>query len=253
MAILSLVVIAKNEEDRIARCLSSVPWATERLVVLDAATTDGTARVARRLGAHVVPTQWRGHVGQKNFALDCATQPWVLSLDADEWLTPTARHALRDALQAPQPADGFAFARASEWLGAVMRHGHWYPDRKVRVCRRGRGRWRGDNPHDQLVVEGRVRNLPGDIGHVPYRHIWEHLGTIDRYTTTAAHALQSRGVRAAWFSSALHASLHFVDAMTRRVAWRDGWRGFAVAGLGALYSGLKWQRLRALQRVQRGS
>ncbi len=241
-------MIAKNEEDRIARCLASVPWATECVVLVDAATTDGTTRVARRAGARVVREPWRGHVAQKNRALELATAPWVLSLDADEWLSGAASHALQRALLDPGSSVGFAFSRASRWLGHELRHGHWYPDRKLRVCRRGRGRWVGDNPHDRLVVEGAVRRLDGDIRHVPYRHLWEHLATIDRYTATASESLHQRGVRSAWFSPALHASLHFVDSMTRKTAWRDGWPGVAVALLGTAYTGLKWQRLRERQR-----
>ncbi|MEO0604680.1 MAG: glycosyltransferase family 2 protein [Myxococcota bacterium] len=245
-------MIAKDEEDRIDRCLASVPWARERHVLLDAGTTDATARVARRVGAHVTREPWRGHVSQKNRALALATQPWILSLDADEWLDDVASDALRAALTNPGATQGFRFSRASRWLGHPLRHGHWYPDRKLRVVRQGVGRWVGDDPHDRLVVDGPTRLLPGDIGHVPYRHIWEHLATIDRYTATAARSLHERGVRSAWFSPALHASLHFVDAVTRKRALFDGWPGLAVASLGAVYAGLKWQRLRELQRPRHG-
>ncbi|MEN0068169.1 MAG: glycosyltransferase family 2 protein [Myxococcota bacterium] len=246
-------MIAKNEEDRIARCLCSVPEAAERWVLLDDRTHDATARVAARCGAQVVRAPWAGHVAQKNHALALATQPWVLSLDADEWLTSLARRSLASALaQADDRTQGFAFARASRWLGHDLRHGHWYPDRKVRVCRNGTGRWIGDNPHDHMVVDGPVARLAGDIGHIPYRHIWEHLATIDRYTATAAQSLHRRNVHAAWWSAATHATLHFVDAMTRKTAWRDGWPGVVVAALGAAYSGLKWQRLRRRQRVDDG-
>lgn len=241
------MVIAKDEEDRIARCLTSVPWASERVVLLDDATTDATARVAARCGARVVRERWRGYVGQKNRALQLASEPWVLSLDADEWLDPVASEALRRALQAPS-ADGYAFARASRWLGHELRHGRWYPDRKVRVCRPSAARWVGHDVHDRLVVDGRVSDLPGDIGHVPYRNLWEHLATVDRYTAAAARNLHQRGARSAWYTPALHGSLHFVDSMTRRCAWRDGWPGVAVAGLGAAYAWLKWHRLRELQR-----
>jgi len=239
-------VIAKNEEDRISRCLRSVPGAAERWVLLDDRTTDATARVARRCGARVVREPWRGYVAQKNRALELATTPWILSLDADEWLDATAHEALQDALANPGATSGFVFARASRWLGHELRHGRWYPDRKLRVVRRGRARWMGVDPHDRLVVDGAVRRLAGNVRHVPYRHIWEHLATIDRYTATAARALHERGVESAWYSPALHASLHLVDSMTRCVAWRDGVPGVAVAILGAAYAGLKWQRLRDL-------
>ena len=245
---LSVVVIAKNEADRIARCLRSVAWATERWVLLDASTTDATAAIATREGARVVRAPWRGHVAQKNLALTLATQPWALSLDADEWMTPEASHSLQLGLASPADAVGFSFSRCSEWLGRPMRHGRWYPDRKLRVVRPSLARWVGDDPHDRLVVDGPVRALQGDIGHQPYRTVWEHLRTIDRYTAIHARALHARGTPCPWWKPPLHALAHGVDALLWRSAWRDGLDGVAVAGLGAIYSGLKWHRLRCLHR-----
>ncbi|MBX2801362.1 MAG: glycosyltransferase family 2 protein [Myxococcales bacterium] len=245
---LALVVIAKDEADRIGRCLRSVAWASERVVLVDASSQDATVEVARREGARVVVAPWAGHVAQKNHALSLAREPWVLSLDADEWLTERAGRSLRRALQDPGAACGFAFARRSEWLGRPMGHGKWYPDRKLRVVRAGLGAWVGDDPHDLLQVEGPVHQLVGDIGHQPYRTIWEHLSTIDRYTRIHAEALARRGARARPWDPAAHAALHWVDAMLLKAAWRDGLDGLAVATLGAVYSGLKWHRLRVLQR-----
>ncbi len=245
---LSVVVIARDEADRLGRCLRSVPWATERVVLVDPRTTDATAQMAEREGATVYRHPFHGHVQQKNRALGLATQPWVLSLDADEWLTPTASSQLRGALAAGPPTAGFSFPRCSEWLGKPLRHGRWYPDRKVRAVRKGFGWWTGDNPHDRLEVNGPVSHLRGDIGHQPYRSIWEHLSTIDRYSSVAATQLRERGVRARAWDPPLHGVLHLADAVLRRAAWRDGPEGLVVAALGAAYSGLKWSRLRSLQR-----
>ncbi|HHO52524.1 MAG TPA: glycosyltransferase family 2 protein [Deltaproteobacteria bacterium] len=245
---LSLVVIARNEGDRLARCLRSVPWASQALVVVDTSTTDDTAEIALREGARVIRAGWPGHVAQKNRALAEASTPWILSLDADEWLTPEAGASVQRALVDPGDAVGFSLPRCSRWLGRPLRHGRWYPDRKVRVARRGRARWVGDDPHDRMEVDGRVRPLQGDIGHQPYRTIWEHLSTIDRYTQIHAASMHQRGARSHRWDPPLHAALHFVDAMLLKSAWRDGVDGAAVALLGAVYSGLKWRRLRQLGR-----
>ena len=239
---LSLVIIARDEADRIADCLGSVPFAAERLV-LDSGSTDGTPEIVAACGATVLRTDWPGHVAQKNRALRAASQPWVLSLDADERLEPEAGEALQEALAAPGDAAGFALSRCSTWLGTRLRHGRWYPDRKVRVVRRGRGRWVGDDPHDRLVVDGPVRRLAGDIGHVPYRDLSEHLATIDRYTRIHAGALHARGVRARWWDVAARPPLHFVDAYLLRRGFLDGTAGLAVAGLGATHVLLEWTRL----------
>lgn len=242
---LSLVVIAQDEEDRLERCLRSVPFADE-VVVLDSGSTDRTVEVAERCGARVVRTDWPGHVAQKNRGLEQARGDWVLSLDADEWLTERAGRSIRDALAQPAGAVGFRFARCSEWQGRAIRHGRWYPDRKVRLVRRGLARWEGDDPHDRLVVEGPVRDLDGDIGHQPYRSFAEHLATMDRYTATHARSLCARGVRSHWWDVTFRPPLHFVDAFLLRRGFLDGGRGLALAGLGSAYVALKWGRLRRL-------
>jgi len=239
---LTLVVITRDEADRIARCLSSVSWATERIVV-DSGSTDETVQIARAAGARVVQTGWPGHVAQKNIALGLATQPWVLSLDADEALSAAASEELLRALRDPHGADGFSFPRCSSWLGKPIRHGRWYPDRKLRVVRRGTGTWVGDDPHDQLTVQGRVTRLTGDILHDPYRDFREHLRTIDRYTRIHAEAMARRGQRAHWWDVALRPPLHFVNAYLLKRGFLDGPSGAALAGLGATHVALKWSRL----------
>ncbi len=245
--VLSLCVIARDEADRIGRCLRSVPIAGERIVVVDEATTDATARVAEALGARVIVAPFPGHVAQKNRAVSHATGEWILSLDADEWLDPRACSALDAALASPGDAAGFSFARCSEWGGRAIRHGRWFPDRKVRVTRRGAGTWVGDDPHDHLAVVGSVAPLPGEIRHTPYRDLAEHVATIDRYSGIHAAALAARGVRARAWDPILRPALHFVDALLCRRAYRDGVEGLAIATLGAVPVHLKWARLRALQ------
>lgn len=240
---LSLVVIAQDEADRLGRCLDSVPCATERIVV-DSGSTDATRAVARAHGARFVRADWPGHVAQKNRALGLARQPWVLSLDADEWLEPEAAEAIaRVVADPPLHVDGFRLARCNHWLGRPIRHGRWYPDRKLRLVRRGTARWEGDDPHDHLVCRGTVQDLPGDIGHVPYRSFGEHLSTIDRYTSISAATLDGRGVRARRRDVVFRPPLRFVDGYLLRQGFRDGGAGLVLAGLGAAYTGLKWGRL----------
>lgn len=242
---LSLVVIAKNEAERIERCLASVPFATEK-VVLDSGSTDGTPEVAEAAGARVIRTDWPGHVAQKNRGLEAATQPWVLSLDADEWLSEDAQREIPARL-AGSEADGMSFPRCSCWLGTELRHGRWYPDRRIRLVRRGKGTWVGDDPHDRLEVSGTVERLKGDILHVPYRDLSHHLDTIDRYTRVAAHSLHSRGVRARWWDVVGRPPAHFVNAFWLRRGFLDGVPGFAVATLGSTYVMCKWLRLWQVQ------
>lgn len=239
---LTVVIIACNEADRIGPALASVGFAAE-VVVVDSGSDDGTPDLARAAGARVVHTDWPGHVAQKNRALTLARHDWVLSLDADERVSPPLAAELA-ALWATGPqAAGYSVPRLSWWMGAPLRHGTWYPDRRVRLFDRRRARWVGDDPHDRVQVRGRVERLRGDLHHHPYRTFSEHLDTIDHYTRVAATAARSRGVVARPWDLALRPSAHLIKALLVKGGALDGPRGFAVAGLGAVYVQLKWLRI----------
>lgn len=245
---LSLVVVAKDEADRIGRCLRSTPAGAERIVVLDSRTTDDTAAVAAAHGATVVVRPWPGHIAQKNAAAQLARRPWVLSLDADEWLSEEAADQVAAAVAAPGGIAGYSFPRCSEWEGRPIRHGKWYPDRKLRLFRRGVARWGGDDPHDRLILDGPVRALSGEIRHTPYRNVQEHLATVERYAAISAASLAARGVRARPWDPWVRPTWHWVDAVLVRAAWRDGAPGLRIAALGAWHVHRKWSRLARLDR-----
>ena len=239
---LSLVVIARNEADRIGRCLDSVP--ADHKLVLDAGSIDDTREVARRHGAEVVAADWPGFVAQKNRGLDHAPGPWVVSLDADEWLDATAAVALRAAVDR-DPVAGFGFVRQNRWLGRDLVAGRFAFERKVRVVLKGAGRWGGREPHDQLDVSGPVGWLPGRLLHDPYRSFAEHLATARRYADLSAEALVAEGARAGVWDVWGRPGWHLADALVVRGGWRDGWAGVAVAGVGAWSTARKWRGVRA--------
>lgn len=230
---LSVVIITRDEADRIEAAVRSAAFADE-CVVLDSGSRDDTVARARALGARVIETDWPGHVAQKNRALAEARGDWILALDADERVTPALGAEIRAALAAPT-ADAYSVPRRNWWLGHRLAHGHWYPDRRVRLARRDRARWGGEDPHDLLLVEGRVAALRSDLDHHPYRSLAEHLATIDRYTAQQAR----RGspvdlvVRPAW---------HFFAGYVLRGGFLDGVPGLVVAALGAVHTLLKWSR-----------
>ena len=246
-SVLSLVVISRDEEDRIGSCLASVPWAAERIVV-DSGSKDRTVEEAEAAGARVIETDWPGYVKQKNRGLALATQPWVLSLDADERLDGEASAELERSLEEPDGVRGFAFQRRSLWLGRPIRYGTWGRDRKVRVAERAFARWEGRDPHDLLVVDGQTRVLQGYILHDPYRNLREHLDTIDRYSSLSAESLAAEGVRPSWWSVFIRPPFHFIQAYVLRAGFLDGAAGLAVASLGAFHVFLKWHRLRDVWR-----
>ena len=238
--VLSVAIICRDEVDRIERAIRSVAFADE-VVVVDSGSTDGTVELARRLGARVIEADWPGHVAQKNRAWAEARGDWVLSIDADEAVSAPLAAAIQAALRGPA-ADGYRFARLNTWLGYPLRHGRWYPDRRLRLARKAAGRWGGDDPHDQLVVDGVVAELEGDLDHVPYRSLADHLATIDRYSRISAAGLRARGVRAGWGDVLVRPTWHFLRAFVFAAGFRDGIPGLVVAGLGAMYTLLKWAR-----------
>jgi len=236
---LSAVIIARNEADRIEDAIRSVQFADEVLVV-DSGSDDETVQRAEALGARVIQTDWPGHVAQKQRAMNWARHDWVLSLDADERVSQTLAAAVRTVLSSSPAVYGFWVNRRNHYLGRRLRAGGWYPDRRLRLVRRGRARWVGTDPHDWLVVDGDTGRLSGDLDHHPYRDLSEHLATLDRYSKRFVEVTDRRAhvwdvlFRPIWA---------FLRGYVFLAGFIDGVRGLMVAGLSAFHVGLKWGRL----------
>jgi len=244
-----VVIIARDEADRLPAAIRSVAFA-EEVLVLDSGSSDATMEVARRLGARVVETDWPGHVAQKNRGLGMASHDWVLSIDADERVSPALAAAVRAVLEREPEQAGFAVSRRNFYLGRALRAGGWYPDRRLRLVRRRRARWRGQDPHDLLAVEGPTGCLQGDLLHHPYRDLGEHLSTIDRYSRRFVEVSEAR---ARWYDLALRPPWRFARGYLLQAGFLDGVRGLMVAVLGAVHCLLKWGRLYLAQREPAGS
>lgn len=246
MVPVTLAIITRNEGDRLQEAIASAPFVSE-ILVLDSGSTDDTVAVARAAGARVIETDWPGHVAQKQRALEAAAGPWVLSLDADERLSPALAQAIVAALEAPAGA-GFALRRHNHWQGARIRGGRFGPRWHVRLVRKDAARWAGEDPHDRLDVDGPVRRLDGALEHHPYRTLGEHLATIDRYSRRFVEVTDRR---ARLTDVLLRPILHFVSAYLWMMGFRDGVRGWLLAWLGAAHVALKWGRLYLKQREGR--
>ncbi len=233
----SACIIAFNEEDRLGPCLDSLRWVDE-VVVVDSLSSDRTAELARERGATVIQRPFPGHVEQKNFAAEQAGSEWIVSLDADERLSPALQVELQAALAAA-PADvvGYSMPRLTFYLGRWIRHGGWYPDRKLRAWRRGRARWGGRNPHDRVEVlgEGRVVALQGDIEHHSYRDLADHLQKMNSYTTIMARERHREGERFRVWRLLLSPPARFVRHYLLKAGFLDGLPGLVVAVLAAFY------------------
>jgi glycosyltransferase involved in cell wall biosynthesis len=248
----SVCMIAGAEEARIGRALRSVAgWAGEIVVVLNEDVGDDTETIARSFGARVFREPWRGHVAQKNSAAAKATQDWLLGLDADEEVTAALAAetaAMLGGAGPPRDVLAFSMPRCSLYCGRWLRHGDWYPDRKVRLWRRGRAAWGGTDPHDKLQVEGRVGRLRGDLRHYSMRDIEDHVRKAVAYGSLFASQYPADGPRVGLFELWARPAWRFFRSYLLRLGFLDGWPGYAVARLIAFEAFIRYAKVRERQR-----
>ncbi len=242
---LTATVITYNEERNIRACLESIAWVPQ-IVVLDSGSTDRTVEIAREFTDAVAVTDWPGHVEQKNRAVARAPTDWILSIDADERVTPEMRRAIEEALAAEPAEAGFSVRRKTRYLGRWILHGGWYPDRKVRIFDRRRAVWGGVNPHDHVEAMGAVRALDADLLHYTYRDIHHHIEVIDSFTDIAAREREAAGRKPRVWRIVAAPPAKFCKMFLLQRGYRDGFAGFVIAFLGAAYVFLKeaklWER-----------
>jgi len=224
---LSAIVIAKNEARNIGACLDSLAFCDERIVV-DGESDDGTPEIARAKGARVVMAAWHGFGAQKNLALSLAGGDWVLSIDADERVSPALAQAIEDAV-GRHGVDGYEMPRRSSFLGREMRHSGWSPDFVLRLFRRGRARFTDDLVHERVICEGEVGRLAEALLHYPVIGLEDALGRMDRYSTAGAEMLVASGRSVSFGSGIAHGLWSFLRAYVWRLGFLDGREGFLLA------------------------
>ena len=239
---LTVTVITRNESHNLPAALDSVRWADE-IVVIDAESTDNTAEIARRYTDRVIVRPWPGYVAQKNFAAEHASHDWILSLDADERVSPELGEEVRKVMAAVPSATGFRIPRVTFHLGRWIRSTDWYPDYQLRLYDRRRARWTGRLVHESVRADGAVATLRGELQHYAYRDIADHLERMDRYTSLAARQMFEDGRRAGWMHVLIHPRLAFFRNYVLRAGFRDGMPGLIVSAMNAYYVGLKYAKL----------
>jgi glycosyltransferase involved in cell wall biosynthesis len=243
---LSVTVITRDEAADVGGALQSVVWADE-IVVVDSQSTDETVAIARQYTDRVIARAWPGYVGQKNYAASMASHDWILSLDADERVTPELAAEIRTLLAHPPAHDAFRIPRVTWHLGRWIRTTDWYPDYQTRLYDRRVAQWTGRYVHEEVTVRGAVGRLTGELQHYAYRDITDHLETIDRYTTYSARQMHESGRRAGLLQIAGHPPLAFLRNYIARRGIQDGVPGFIVSALNAYYVLLKFAKLWQLE------
>ncbi len=225
---ISVIIITKNEAASIARCLESVSWADE-VIVLDSGSTDDTVEICRKFTQHVHETDWPGFGPQKNRALDLATGDWVFSLDADEWVTAELHEEIQRVVATAGGQAGYRIPRLSSFCGREMRHSGWWPDYVVRLFRRGRARFSDDIVHERVVVDGKVGTLINPIRHETFQDLEDLLDKMNSYSTLSARKLRERGKRASLTAAVLKSLWAFFRTYVLRRGFLDGREGFMLA------------------------
>lgn len=244
---ISVIVITRNEAANIERCLGSVSWADE-IIVLDSGSDDDTAVLARRHTQHVHQTDWPGFGPQKNRALAYATGDWVLSLDADEWVTPELARQLREAAAQPGAHAAFRLPRLSTFCGREMRHSGWWPDHVVRLFRRGAATFSPDLVHERVVVSGSTGTLSEPLRHETYIDLEEMIEKMDRYSTLWARDKHAQGRRANLVLAVAKSLWSFFRSYILRRGFLDGREGFLLAVSMAENTYYRYVKLMLLER-----
>jgi glycosyltransferase involved in cell wall biosynthesis len=224
---LSAIVITRNEAANLGDCLDSLAFCDERIVV-DCGSTDDTLMIARQKGARIAFHDWKGFGDQKNHALSLARGDWVLSLDADERVTPELRQAILGALD-DTSADGYEFPRQSSFCGRMMRHSGWFPDRVLRLFRRGKARFTDDVVHERVVCDGPVKRLKAPLLHYPVRRLEDAIRRMDTYSTLGAQQMVASGKPTSILKGILHGMAAFLRTYVLRLGFLDGSAGFLLA------------------------
>lgn len=243
---LSAIIICHNNKATIRRCLESVSWADE-IVVVDGGSTDGTLDIVRELATKVhQPADWPGHGPQKNRALDLATGDWMFSLDSDEWITPEVRAEIEAAIAAPGDKAAFMLPRRSSFCGRFMRHSGWWPDYVRRLFRRGTARFSDDRGHDRLIVNGAVGRLSSPIHHETVTSLEQLIDKMNSYSAMTARNLHENGRSASILTALLHGGWAFFRTYLLRAGFLDGREGLMLAIANAESSYYRYAKLALL-------
>ncbi len=246
---LSVVIVAKNEAANIAACVRSVAFADE-VLVLDSASSDRTVDLARAEGATVVETDWPGYGPQVARGIRLARGDWVLSLDADERITPELRDEILEAIRQPR-ASGYRLPRISELCGRFMQHGGWRPDYTLRLGLRERSGFTDHFLHAHMTVDGPVADLRHSIVHYSYPDLHSLLEKLDRYSTGHARDLYDRGRHAGLGKALAHGLWAFLRTYVLRRGFLDGRHGLILAIFNAEYTYYKYLKLMFMRAPER--
>ncbi len=244
---ISATIITLNEEDKIENCIRSVSQIVDEVLIVDSFSTDQTVAKAKNLGARILCNKFTSYVDQKNFASKKAKHDWILNLDADEVLSSKLQTSIqKEKKKNPeQLAQGYDFARLTRYCGKWIKHCGWYPNVRIRLYNRKKGKWQGEKIHERIQMKSktRVRRLPGDLLHYTTNTLAEHVHQANRFSNIAAQVLFEKGRRPNFIKDViLNPILTFLQKYFFRLGVLDGYQGFFICALSAFANFIKYSK-----------
>lgn len=241
---ISACITAGNEEKNIRRCLESVKW-TDEIIVVDSFSTDRTAEISREYTNLVYEHRWLGYIGQKNLIKDLASGPWILFIDADEEISPELRTEILNEFESGSSDTfaGYSFPRMVYFLNRWIRHGDWYPDVKMRLFRKELGTCAGSEPHDRTVVKGPVKRLKGNMHHFTYENISEQIATLNKFSSISAEGHKDEGLAFTMIHLIFRPLFRFIRGYFFKLGILDGLPGFIIAVVSSFGVFIKYAKL----------
>ncbi|RLD53200.1 MAG: glycosyltransferase family 2 protein [Bacteroidetes bacterium] len=244
---LSVAIITFNEEKNIERCLNSVKNIADEILVVDSFSTDNTEDICKKFNVNFIKNKFSGHIQQKEFAKNTAKYDYVLSLDADELLDEELIHSIK-LIKSNLTFDGYEMNRLNNYCGKWIKHGSWYPDKKIRLVNKHKASWQGKNPHDSLKLINRTSpgKLKGNILHFSYSSIEEHINQTNKFTTISAEVLFKEEKSINFFKIFLSTFGSFFKGFFLKLAFLDGFYGITICLINTFATWLKYTKLRQL-------
>jgi glycosyltransferase involved in cell wall biosynthesis len=243
---LTACIITLNEESNLARCLDSLKDIADEIIIVDSGSKDRTPFIATDYNARFIRHDWEGYVGQKNFAISKASHEWILSIDADEELSPELRAEILKIKPSTVPGNiaGFSMPRVVFFENTWIRFGDWYPDVLVRIFRKGKGQFAGGAVHERLELEGEIQPLAGELVHHSFKDEADYRSRMDHYSTLWAQSAKAFGKKAGPLAPFTHATWRFLRSFFLKEGIKGGSLGFRLARLQAAEVFMKYQKLR---------
>ena len=239
---LSAILITKNEEANLERCLRSVKWVDE-IIVVDSDSTDRTVEIARDFKAKIFNPEWTGFGPAKQYALDQATGDWVLSIDADEEVSFTLKNEITQLLEGEPKYCGYYLPRKTQFLGRWILYSGWYPDYVLRLFNKSAGCFTEALVHEKVEVTGETGKLHNPLMHYSYPTLEDYTRKLDHYSTLGAEELFNQGRKVKPYQAALKPPIAFLRKYLLQKGWKDGWEGFLIAYLTSTGTLLKYAKL----------